>query len=209
MKLGASRETPTDGGFPAVLDRNTANRYNKAMNHTEQRTGNAYSSKRWVDLISAGFGSGWSKVAPGTVGTAAALLVWLLFHQAQFSNLIISEVLLLGCTTLIGSLAVRISLRSSQVTDPGWIVIDEWAGIFLALMAVNPESFSQVLCAFALFRFFDIRKPGPVRWAESLPAEYGVMADDLVAGALALALLELLSPLARSFGFAWCGLFVC
>jgi phosphatidylglycerophosphatase A len=63
-------------------------------------------------------------------------------------------------------------------------VIDEWAGLFVALCGVDLFSFGQVVIALVGFRLFDIVKPGPVAWAERLPGAIGVMADDIVAGGL-------------------------
>jgi phosphatidylglycerophosphatase A len=55
----------------------------------------------------------------------------------------------------------------------------------VSLIGVAPHSPLMALVAFAFFRFFDILKPGPVAWAERLPGAVGIMADDIVAGALA------------------------
>jgi len=73
--------------------------------------------------------------------------------------------------------------------DPGWFVADEAAGMALALGALQSVSLEGVILAFALFRLFDIAKPWPVSWADRQPGGFGVMADDLIAGAMAGALL--------------------
>jgi phosphatidylglycerophosphatase A len=73
--------------------------------------------------------------------------------------------------------------------DPGWFVADEAAGMALALAALQDASLAGVALAFALFRLFDIAKPWPVSWADRQPGAFGVMADDLIAGAAAGALL--------------------
>lgn len=75
--------------------------------------------------------------------------------------------------------------------DPGWVVIDEAAGQSLALAAAT--GWLSVLLAFALFRLFDITKPGPVGWADRRKGPVGVMADDVIAGAMAAAVLLLLA----------------
>ena len=87
-------------------------------------------------------------------------------------------------TTLVGLVSAHVCVSGSGEKDPGWIVIDEWAGLFVALIGVNPASVWMVLSAFCFFRLFDVVKPGPVAWAERLPGAAGIMADDLVAGAL-------------------------
>lgn len=88
-------------------------------------------------------------------------------------------------TTVVGTVAVQVALRSERDKDPQWIVIDEWAGLFVALVGIVPTQLTQALMAFTLFRIFDASKIGPVGWAEKLPGQFGIMADDLVAGALA------------------------
>jgi phosphatidylglycerophosphatase A len=110
--------------------------------------------------------------------------------------------------TAVGVCVVHYSLRGRASADPGWIVLDEWAGMSIALLGVNFQSSSQLLAAFAAFRFFDVVKPGPVRWAERLPGAVGVMADDLIAGLAALGLMQLLVLLGRWCGEGWGG-FVC
>lgn len=67
-------------------------------------------------------------------------------------------------------------------------MIDEVAGQWITLLVV-PFDWRWWIAAFVAFRLFDILKPGPVRLAERLPGGYGVMADDIVAGALAAACL--------------------
>lgn len=69
--------------------------------------------------------------------------------------------------------------------DHGSIVWDEWAGVWIAL-AMAPTSASGWLCAFVLFRLFDILKPWPVhRLEKAKPVGWGIMADDLAAGLMA------------------------
>jgi phosphatidylglycerophosphatase A len=88
-----------------------------------------------------------------------------------------------GAITLAGTLAAGAADRVLG-PDDGRIVIDEVAGMALALAAV-PRSLPGVVVAFLLFRFFDIVKPPPVSWCESVSGGAGVMLDDVVAGALA------------------------
>lgn len=66
------------------------------------------------------------------------------------------------------------------------IVIDEVAGMWIALIPVFGQSLLFVLLAFALFRFFDILKPWPISWLDkNINGAAGVMADDILAGAFA------------------------
>jgi phosphatidylglycerophosphatase A len=69
--------------------------------------------------------------------------------------------------------------------DPGWVVIDEFAGQWIALLGVGTIAPLEIAAAFVLFRVFDILKPGPVGWADRRHGIFGIMADDIIAGALA------------------------
>lgn len=80
--------------------------------------------------------------------------------------------------------------------DPSWVVSDEVAG--MALSAAAPAAWghagwSTVAVAFVFFRVLDVWKPGPIRRAEALPGAYGILGDDLVAGAFAGALANVLA----------------
>ena len=131
-------------------------------------------------------GIGRLRPAPGTWGSAAVLPAVLLGP--------------LPCLALAGLLAVAgwwaLRHEATAVDDPGWVVVDEAAGQLLALAAL-PEGagWPGVLLAFALFRGFDILKPGPVGWADRQPGAFGVMLDDIIAGALAGGLLLLVQIL--------------
>jgi phosphatidylglycerophosphatase A len=82
------------------------------------------------------------------------------------------------------------AVRAARVEgDPGWVVIDEVAGQWIALLPLARPSAVGLLAAFALFRLLDITKPGPVGWADRQPGAAGIMADDLIAGALAAGIL--------------------
>jgi phosphatidylglycerophosphatase A len=130
---------------------------------------------RWVASF---FGSGLVPVAPGTAGSLAALLPGLALLWVSPIALAASVVLVVA----VGLWAIR---AAGGGGDPGWVVIDEVAGQWIALLALAHPSMPGALAAFAAFRLFDITKPGPVGWAERLPGASGVMADDVLAGALA------------------------
>ncbi len=87
--------------------------------------------------------------------------------------------------TAVGIPAATIVAREAGREDPGFVVIDEVAGQWIALIAIRPDVLHAVL-ALALFRLFDIWKPWPVRNLERLPDGTGIMLDDVAAGALAL-----------------------
>ena len=73
--------------------------------------------------------------------------------------------------------------------DPGWFVVDEGAGMLLALAALPGPGLPGLVLAFLLFRVFDIAKPWPVSWADRQEGPAGVMLDDLLAGVIAAAIL--------------------
>ena len=105
--------------------------------------------------------------------------------------------LLLGLLVpLLGFVATREVLRDAPDEDPGWIVVDEAAGMLIALAGLTAEaSIWGVLIAFGLFRIFDIFKPWPISWADQQSGAFGVLLDDIVAGALGAAALILARPL--------------
>ena len=133
-------------------------------------------------------GIGRLKPAPGTWGSLVVLPL------VVFGPVI---ALLLGLlVTLLGFFAIREVLRDAPDEDPGWIVVDEAAGMLIALAGLTAEaSIWGVLIAFGLFRIFDIFKPWPISWADQQSGAFGVMLDDIVAGALVAAALILARPL--------------
>jgi phosphatidylglycerophosphatase A len=73
--------------------------------------------------------------------------------------------------------------------DPGWVVIDEVAGQWIAMCGLGAATPLGLLGAFVLFRALDIWKPGPVGWADRRHGAVGIMLDDVIAGAIAAAVL--------------------
>ena len=153
---------------------------------------NSMSMARW---IAGGFGSGFCPVAPGTAGSLAA--VGLGIPLMLLSPVALPVAIVLAC--ILGVWAIRD--LDAGAADPGWIVIDEFAGQWIAMLPLGWAGFSWVgiswtgiswtglALSFALFRLFDITKPGPVGWADRRHDAIGIMADDLIAGAIAAAIL--------------------
>ncbi len=81
--------------------------------------------------------------------------------------------------------------RASRTEDPQFVVIDEVAGQWITLLFA-PVTWKTLVVGFILFRGFDIVKPPPVRQLERLPEGTGIVADDVAAGMLALAIMQLL-----------------
>lgn len=144
----------------------------------------------WV--VASGFGSGAVPVAPGTAGSLVGLAIGALYLGEAPCKLALWTVL----ATLAGFWAIPLATGQSLLgnkgahDDPGWVVIDEIAGQMLALLGLHRISLAGLALAFALFRLFDILKPGPIGWADRQGGAIGIMADDLLAGGLAALILS-------------------
>jgi phosphatidylglycerophosphatase A len=138
-------------------------------------------------LLVCGLGSGFSPRAPGTAGSLAAVALWW-FALAPLT--LVQQLVVIALVTAFGTWLVGRVQRRYGVTDPSSIVVDEFAGQWIALL-VSPGELWTVLAAFGLFRLFDIWKPWPVGMLERrVGGAFGVMVDDLAAGLMALAVLQ-------------------
>jgi phosphatidylglycerophosphatase A len=124
---------------------------------------------------------GYSPVAPGTVGSAAGLIVYLLVWWSMSP---VVEVALMAAVFAAGVWAGTTAERYFGGIDPGPVVIDEVLGMLITL-AFIPVGWSGALAGFVLFRVFDVIKPFPARQLERLHGGLGVMADDAMAGVYA------------------------
>lgn len=149
-----------------------------------------------ANIIATYFGLGLSKYAPGTMGSLGTLpLAYLLIYFGGFYTLIISAFIIF----VIGVIATAIVIKESGDDDPSKVVIDETVGQLLSFSIVAylaPEyllgysSLLYYIAGFAFFRFFDILKMGPVKYADTkIKNAYGVMLDDVFAGIFAAILL--------------------
>lgn len=116
-------------------------------------------------------------VAPGTAGAAAGLVAFLLTRNLPGSL----PVALFIVALAVGLWAGARHAKDLRQPDPRSVVVDEFCGMWLALVGANPSVLVMV-AAFVAFRFLDIVKPPPIRQVERLPGGIGIMADDLVAG---------------------------
>ncbi len=148
----------------------------------------------WAWAVATFFGSGLLKPGPGTWGSIAAVLLWAAFAWlAHPSRLMLVIALLIGIAlaTILGVPAATIVERQSGRHDPGFVVIDEVIGQWIALL-FSPVDWRHGLIALLLFRLFDIVKPFPVRQFERLPAGWGIVFDDVAAGLYALGIASLI-----------------
>ena len=145
----------------------------------------------WATTVATFFGIGKLRPGPGTWASALAALIWLALGRGIARNLhpaVLASLIVL--VIAVGIPAATLVARASAQKDPGFIVIDEVAGQWIALLFA-PLSWKTLLAAFILFRGFDIVKPPPVRQLESLPEGTGVVVDDVAAGACALLVMQL------------------
>jgi phosphatidylglycerophosphatase A len=145
---------------------------------------------RLARFVAAGFGTGYAPLAPGTVASVIAVLVGAVLLAVFPPALALAAL----AATISGFIAVE---RAAVIGDPNWVVIDEFAGQWIALLALARPTVTGLLAAFILFRLLDITKPGPVGWADRRHGTFGIMADDVIAGgitALILVLMRVLWP---------------
>jgi phosphatidylglycerophosphatase A len=138
--------------------------------------------------IATAGGAGYFPIAPGTVGSAVGIVVFLLTRHWPLE----AQAALLAAIALVGSWAGTVAASHFGRKDPGHVVIDEVAGQLLTLFAIGP-TWPGIILGFFIFRALDIVKPWPARDFERLPGGWGIMADDLMAavyGNLALRLAQ-------------------
>jgi len=148
----------------------------------------------WAWTIATFFGAGLGKPGPGTWGSVAALLIWAAaaygLHPTP-QTLLVWLLVGIVLSIALGVPAATIAARQSGLKDPGFVVIDEVAGQWIALIGSRP-TWQHALIALFLFRLFDITKPFPARQLESLPEGWGIVFDDVAAGLYAWGIAALL-----------------
>jgi len=150
------------------------------------------------------FGVGTLRPAPGTWGSLAALPIFYLIHvTGGFPLVVVATCAIFG----LGWWATAEQTRNSLDHDPSEIVIDEVVGQWLALWSISASAWRLEidvlqlwpgwLTGFALFRLFDILKPGPIGWADRRQDALGVMLDDVIAGVCAAVCVVALAAVAH------------
>jgi phosphatidylglycerophosphatase A len=156
------------------------------------RPGTAFLRSHPAHLIALGLGTGLLRPGPGTWGTAAS---WLIFAGLELTlGPPWSVQVLIGVVGLIvGTWAAGRAGAALGRPDAGEIVIDEIVAFWwiLVLLPNTGQPLVMQAAAFGLFRLFDILKPAPIGWLERRwPGAVGVMADDLLAAAYTLAVID-------------------
>jgi len=131
---------------------------------------------------------GYAPVAPGTFGSAAGLVIYLVVWWTRSPAI---EIALIAATFVVGVWSATQAEQHFGGTDPGPVVIDEVLGMLLTL-AFIPVGLFGALAGFVLFRIFDVIKPFPADRLERLHGGLGIMADDAMAGIYANLCLRLL-----------------
>ncbi len=137
-----------------------------------------------VSKIAEVYPIGHSKYAPGTLASLIAVILgYFLLINLQIKVYVIFLLFFI----IFSYFLCEAHLKLHNKKDPKEIVIDEFTGQFIAILAcINSENvtymFSSLITAFILFRFFDITKMGLIKKCESLPKGVGIMADDIAAG---------------------------
>jgi phosphatidylglycerophosphatase A len=132
------------------------------------------------------FGVGRSPIIPGTAGTLASLPLVIL------ASAFLPRPAYAAVTAALALLGIWAAGRASAalgIKDPGVVVIDETAGLFVTFLGI-PVGWTAAALGFFIFRAMDILKPPPARQAERLPSGWGIMLDDLMAGVYANLLLR-------------------
>lgn len=130
-------------------------------------------------LIATWFYCGYAPAAPGTVGSAAAIIIAIALH----SHLTPAEFGIVGLLLAVPAMwAAGATASEVKSKDPQIVVVDEVVGQWITLAGATAVNWKSWLLAFALFRIFDIWKPAPVRQLERLPGGIGIVADDMMAG---------------------------
>jgi phosphatidylglycerophosphatase A len=133
---------------------------------------------RLAVLIATAGGAGYFPFAPGTVGSAVGIVIYLLTRHLSPP----AQVVILIAVSLVGTWASTVAARHFDREDPGHVVIDEVAGQLMTLLLLDVGWMGATL-GFFLFRILDIIKPWPANRLEALHGGVGIMADDLMAGA--------------------------
>jgi phosphatidylglycerophosphatase A len=142
-----------------------------------------------VHILSLGFGSGLSPVAPGTIGT---LFAWASYAVLSRYLTVVEWGVLIAVGFLGGIALCGFTAKRLSVEDPSAVVWDEIVAFWLVLLMVTPATLTGQVWAFIVFRFFDMVKPPPISYFDRrLKGGFGIMFDDLIAAFFTLLVIAL------------------
>ena len=147
-------------------------------------------------LLTSCFGLGFLPIAPGTFGSMPVAIVFGLMVRCgapAFAILVVMAIFAVAGSVVCVVFSPAI-IAATGKTDPAEVVADEFAGqavtfFVLSVFLASTAPLWMVFAAFVLFRIFDVIKPWPIKKLEKLPSGWGILADDLLAGIYAAALL--------------------
>jgi len=147
-----------------------------------------FNLKKPHQFLALGFGLGLAPKAPGTFGTFSALPF--IFLTAQYG--IVIQLITALVISVVGIWLCGKTADDVGVHDHGAIVWDEVAGYYITMIGAV-INWQTLLVGFLLFRFFDILKPGPIKWLDKkVSGGFGIMIDDVLAGIFSLICLQAL-----------------
>jgi phosphatidylglycerophosphatase A len=141
--------------------------------------------KRLALLIATTGGLGYAPIAPGTAGSAAGVVIYLLSSHWTFA----AQAALAAGVTLVGVWASTVAARHFDRSDPSHVVIDEVAGQLVTFLGTG-VGWKGAIVGFLLFRALDIVKPWPANRLEALHGGVGIVADDVMAALYGCAMLH-------------------
>jgi phosphatidylglycerophosphatase A len=135
--------------------------------------------KRLAEFVATTGGLGYLPLAPGTWAAALSTIIWCVLCFT-IPNPFVWQLILMPLLVFAGVYCSEKILKEDE-KDPSHIVIDEFAGLWLTLLLVEP-SYKNAIAGFILFRIFDIAKPFGIKKMEKFKKGWGIMLDDLLAG---------------------------
>lgn len=142
-----------------------------------------------IHFLAFGMGSGAAPYAPGTFGTAMAVLIYCLLPPMS----VVVYVAFLVITSLVGVYLCDKTSKDLGVHDHGGIVWDEFVGYWIT-MFLAPSGWVWIILGFIFFRVFDIWKPWPIKWIDKeVHGGVGIMLDDVLAGIMAALCIQALA----------------
>lgn len=137
-------------------------------------------------MLGSAFYTGFIPIAPGTFGSLAALLIYLIpgFENPTFLLIIISLFSIVG-------ISIGTKFESVYGKDPKQCTIDEMVGMWISLLFI-PKKIWFILIAFVIWRVLDIIKPFPANLAEKIKGGIGIMLDDIIAAIYSLTITHII-----------------